>query len=211
MSRPGPPLLFLWPPCLSLSLNCSLAAGPLYVCGCCLHTHKGRGQADFSVLLRTMDLLMHLRALCFINELHCGCSRQKEVSMRRWESDTLHCSGSTLGGCYTDCWLLFCLDWRLYRWSLSCGLHCAAISWTSLLKRPYLHCSHWALSCLQTGEAALRACTEGPGWTFCCSYHIMTSGQDTEESEECWALSRHKRQVSKTILSSTAAHCPKRQ
>lgn len=103
VSRPGPPLLFLWPPCLSLSLShCSLAAG-LCMCGCCLHTQEGRGQADFSILLRTMCLLMHLSALCFINELQCGHSREKEVSMRRWESDTLllchyfmvllHCTG----------------------------------------------------------------------------------------------------------------------
>lgn len=64
-------LLLHRPLCLSLSLTTL----PTTILCICVHAHAVRsqrwgvgGQRDFTVLLRTIPLLMHLSALCFVNE-----------------------------------------------------------------------------------------------------------------------------------------------
>lgn len=51
------------------------------------------GHGDFPVSLRTMPLLMHLSALCFINEDQLACGRQTEDEM---EGEEGSCKGGVL-------------------------------------------------------------------------------------------------------------------
>lgn len=64
---------------------CMAHYNPLYLCVCAHAVRIQRlgvgGQGDFTVSLRTIPLLMHLSALCVVNEGQYASGRQKEDEM----------------------------------------------------------------------------------------------------------------------------------